>query len=79
MARVFTAAEVESFQTAFDTFSEENAGVRSVSTESLAEILEIMEKPYDEASVQTYMAELDVNNSGRLEFDEFVKLIAKFL
>lgn len=73
-----------------------------MSTASVAEILEIMEKPFDDASVQRHMAELDVNSklnkkgivkikrpdrfnrklftdSGRLEFDEFVQLMAKFL
>lgn len=62
---------------AFDSFDSGKNG--SISTEMVADILRLMGQPFNKKILDELIDEVDADKSGRLEFDEFVTLAAKFI
>lgn len=64
-------------QKAFKAFDHDNSG--SISTETVADILRLMGQVFDRKILEELIEEVDEDKSGRLEFNEFVQLAAKFI
>jgi Ca2+-binding EF-hand superfamily protein len=62
---------------AFDSFDREKSG--SISTETVEEILRLMGQPFNKKILEEMIEEVDEDKSGRLEFEEFIILAAKFI
>jgi Ca2+-binding EF-hand superfamily protein len=62
---------------AFDSFDREKSG--SISTETVAEILRLMGQAFNQKILDEMIEEVDEDKSGRLEFEEFIVLCAKFI
>ncbi|KAK0082348.1 hypothetical protein PV326_007228 [Microctonus aethiopoides] len=62
---------------AFDSFDREKSG--SIPTDMVADILRLMGQPFNKKILDELIDEVDADKSGRLEFDEFVTLAAKFI
>nr|CAD7442351.1 unnamed protein product [Timema bartmani] len=62
---------------AFDAFDREKSG--SISCNMVEEILRLMGQPFNKKTLEELIEEVDADKSGRLEFDEFITLAAKFI
>jgi hypothetical protein len=62
---------------AFGSFDRDKTG--SISTETVAEILRLMGQPFNKQILDEMIEEVDEDKSGRLEFEEFIILAAKFI
>lgn len=62
---------------AFESFDSEKSG--SISTETVAEILRLMGQPFNRQILEEMIEEVDEDKSGRLEFEEFIILAARFI
>ncbi|XP_076393150.1 troponin C type I isoform X2 [Megachile rotundata] len=62
---------------AFDSFDREKSG--SIPTDMVADILRLMGQPFNKKILDELIEEVDADKSGRLEFEEFVTLAAKFI
>lgn len=62
---------------AFESFDSQKTG--SISTETVAEILRLMGQPFNRETLEEMIEEVDEDKSGRLEFEEFIILAAKFI
>ncbi|KAB0794606.1 hypothetical protein PPYR_11445 [Photinus pyralis] len=62
---------------AFESFDSQKSG--SISCDMVSEILRLMGQPFDKKILQELIEEVDADKSGRLEFEEFVTLAAKFI
>lgn len=62
---------------AFESFDSGKTG--SISTETVAEILRLMGQPFNRETLEEMIEEVDEDKSGRLEFEEFIILAAKFI
>jgi calmodulin len=62
---------------AFESFDSQKTG--SISTETVAEILRLMGQPFNKQILEEMIEEVDEDKSGRLEFEEFIILAAKFI
>lgn len=62
---------------AFESFDSNKSG--SISTETVAEILRLMGQPFNKQILEEMIEEVDEDKSGRLEFEEFIILAAKFI
>ena len=62
---------------AFESFDSNKSG--SISTETVAEILRLMGQPFNKQTLDEMIEEVDEDKSGRLEFEEFIILAAKFI
>lgn len=62
---------------AFESFDSQKSG--SISTETVAEILRLMGQPFNKQILDEMIEEVDEDKSGRLEFEEFIILCAKFI
>jgi Ca2+-binding EF-hand superfamily protein len=62
---------------AFESFDAQKTG--SISTETVAEILRLMGQPFNKQILEEMIEEVDEDKSGRLEFEEFIILAAKFI
>lgn len=62
---------------AFESFDAAKTG--SISTETVAEILRLMGQPFNKQILDEMIEEVDEDKSGRLEFEEFIILAAKFI
>lgn len=62
---------------AFESFDSGKTG--SISTETVAEILRLMGQPFNTQILEEMIEEVDEDKSGRLEFEEFIILCAKFI
>lgn len=62
---------------AFESFDSTKSG--SISTETVAEILRLMGQPFNRQILEEMIEEVDEDKSGRLEFEEFIILAAKFI
>lgn len=62
---------------AFNSFDREKSG--SISTETVEEILRLMGQPFNKKTLEDMIEEVDEDKSGRLEFEEFIILAAKFI
>ncbi|KAL0111728.1 hypothetical protein PUN28_013132 [Cardiocondyla obscurior] len=62
---------------AFDSFDREKSG--SIPTDMVADILRLMGQPFNKKILDELIDEVDADKSGRLEFEEFVTLAAKFI
>lgn len=62
---------------AFDSFDNNKSG--SIPTEMVSDILRLMGQPFNKKILDELIEEVDADKSGRLEFEEFVTLAAKFI
>lgn len=62
---------------AFESFDSQKTG--SISTETVAEILRLMGQAFNKQILDEMIEEVDEDKSGRLEFEEFIILCAKFI
>ncbi|GAB0095649.1 troponin C [Sergentomyia squamirostris] len=69
--------QIAVLQKAFNSFDAQKTG--SISTETVAEILRLMGQPFNKKILEELIEEVDEDKSGRLEFNEFVQLAAKFI
>ncbi|KAJ9591707.1 hypothetical protein L9F63_001735 [Diploptera punctata] len=69
--------QIEVLRKAFDAFDREKSG--SISCNMVEEILRLMGQPFNRRTLEELIDEVDADKSGRLEFDEFVTLAAKFI
>ncbi|XP_059612590.1 troponin C [Phlebotomus argentipes] len=69
--------QIAVLQKAFNSFDAQKTG--SISTETVAEILRLMGQPFNSKILAELIDEVDEDKSGRLEFNEFVQLAAKFI
>uniref|UniRef100_A0A1L8DM14 Putative calmodulin n=1 Tax=Nyssomyia neivai TaxID=330878 RepID=A0A1L8DM14_9DIPT len=69
--------QIAVLQKAFNSFDAQKTG--SISTETVAEILRLMGQPFNKKILDDLIDEVDEDKSGRLEFNEFVQLAAKFI
>ncbi|XP_055696588.1 troponin C [Lutzomyia longipalpis] len=69
--------QIAVLQKAFNSFDAQKTG--SISTETVAEILRLMGQPFNKKILEELIDEVDEDKSGRLEFNEFVQLAAKFI
>ncbi|XP_039954892.1 troponin C isoform X1 [Bactrocera neohumeralis] len=72
-----TPEQIAVLQKAFNSFDHQKCG--SISTEMVADILRLMGQPFDKKILEELIDEVDEDKSGRLEFEEFVQLAAKFI
>ncbi|GFG40785.1 hypothetical protein Cfor_06063 [Coptotermes formosanus] len=68
---------IQMLKKAFDAFDREKSG--SISTNMVEEILRLMGQPFNRNTLEELIDEVDADKSGRLEFDEFITLAAKFI
>ncbi|KAG8231624.1 hypothetical protein J437_LFUL010302 [Ladona fulva] len=69
--------QIQVLRKAFDGFDQGKTG--SISTDMVAEILRLMGQPFNKKILEELIEEVDADKSGRLEFEEFVTLAAKFI
>jgi Ca2+-binding EF-hand superfamily protein len=69
--------QIAILRNAFNSFDREKSG--SISTETVAEILRLMGQPFNQKILEELIEEVDEDKSGRLEFEEFIILAAKFI
>ncbi|KAJ8975267.1 hypothetical protein NQ317_013667 [Molorchus minor] len=62
---------------AFEAFDSQKSG--SIPTDMVSDILRLMGQPFDKKILEELIEEVDADKSGRLEFEEFVTLAAKFI
>ncbi|KAF6206926.1 hypothetical protein GE061_018162 [Apolygus lucorum] len=62
---------------AFDAFDRDHSG--SIPTDMVADILRLMGQPFNKKILDELIEEVDADKSGRLEFEEFITLAAKFI
>lgn len=62
---------------AFESFDAQKTG--SISSDTVAEILRLMGQPFNKQILDEMIEEVDEDKSGRLEFEEFIILAAKFI
>lgn len=62
---------------AFESFDSQKTG--SISSDTVAEILRLMGQPFNKQTLEEMIEEVDEDKSGRLEFEEFIILAAKFI
>ncbi|XP_013109123.1 troponin C [Stomoxys calcitrans] len=72
-----TPEQIAVLQKAFNSFDSQKCG--SISTETVADILRLMGQAFDKQILDELIEEVDEDKSGRLEFEEFVQLAAKFI
>jgi len=72
-----TPEQIAVLQKAFNSFDHQKTG--SIPTEMVADILRLMGQPFDKKILEELIEEVDEDKSGRLEFEEFVQLAAKFI
>ncbi|XP_012282430.1 troponin C isoform X1 [Orussus abietinus] len=71
------AEQIAVLRKAFDSFDREKSG--SIPTDMVADILRLMGQPFNKKILDELIEEVDADKSGRLEFEEFVTLAAKFI
>lgn len=69
--------QIQVLRKAFDGFDQGKTG--SISTDMVGEILRLMGQPFNKKILEELIEEVDADKSGRLEFEEFVTLAAKFI
>ncbi|XP_042205808.1 troponin C, isotype gamma-like isoform X1 [Homarus americanus] len=69
--------QVEGLRKAFDAFDTDKKG--AISTDTVSTILRMMGVKISEKNLQEVISEVDEDDSGELEFEEFCALAAKFL
>ncbi|BES95182.1 troponin C [Nesidiocoris tenuis] len=69
--------QVAVLRKAFDAFDRDHSG--SIPTDMVADILRLMGQPFNKKILDELIEEVDADKSGRLEFEEFVTLAAKFI
>ncbi|PNF20521.1 Troponin C, isoform 2 [Cryptotermes secundus] len=77
MADDLPPEQIEVLKKAFDAFDREKSG--SISTNMVEEILRLMGQPFNRNTLEELIDEVDADKSGRLEFEEFITLAAKFI
>ncbi|XP_067013505.1 troponin C, isoallergen Bla g 6.0301 isoform X2 [Anabrus simplex] len=69
--------QLEVLKKCFNAFDRDKSG--SIPTNMVEEILRLMGQPFNRQTLEELIEEVDADKSGRLEFDEFVTLAAKFI
>lgn len=69
--------QIQILKSAFNSFDREKTG--SISTDTVEEILRLMGQPFNRQTLEEMIEEVDEDKSGRLEFEEFIILAAKFI
>ncbi|GLG93259.1 Troponin C, isoform 2, partial [Gryllus bimaculatus] len=77
MAEDLPQEQIAVLKKAFDAFDSEKSG--SISTNMVEDILRLMGQPFNRTILEEMIEEVDADKSGRLEFEEFVTLAAKFI
>jgi len=70
----FTEEELKEFHMHFDTFDVNGDG--TIDSDELIKILKDLGENHDAASVRALIKEVDTDNSGKVEFNEFLAVIA---
>ncbi|XP_066146212.1 troponin C isoform X1 [Euwallacea fornicatus] len=71
------AEQIAVLRKAFEAFDSQKSG--SIPCDMVADILRLMGQPFDKKILEELIEEVDADKSGRLEFEEFVTLAAKFI
>ncbi|XP_032685741.1 troponin C, isoallergen Bla g 6.0301 isoform X1 [Odontomachus brunneus] len=71
------AEQIAILRKAFDSFDSNKSG--SIPTDMVADILRLMGQPFNKKILDELIDEVDADKSGRLEFEEFITLAAKFI
>ncbi|XP_048518905.1 troponin C isoform X1 [Dendroctonus ponderosae] len=71
------AEQIAVLRKAFEAFDSQKSG--SIPCDMVADILRLMGQPFDKRILEELIDEVDADKSGRLEFEEFVTLAAKFI
>ncbi|GBM41425.1 troponin C-like [Argiope bruennichi] len=74
---LLTTEQIAMLRKAFDMFDREKKG--SIQTNMVATILRTLGQTFEEKDLKELIAEIDVDGSGELEFDEFLTLTARYL
>jgi plastin-1 len=74
MATNFTEDELKEFQMHFDSFDANGDG--TIDADELIKILKDLGEKHDVPTVRSLIKEVDTNNSGKVEFNEFLAVIA---
>ncbi|KAH8257629.1 hypothetical protein KR038_007269, partial [Drosophila bunnanda] len=69
--------QIQLLKNAFDAFDHEKKGV--IGTDMIGTILEMLGHELDEDTLNEIISDIDKDGSGKLEFEEFCALAAKFL
>ncbi|XP_014240267.1 troponin C-like [Cimex lectularius] len=69
--------QISVLRKAFDAFDRERSG--SIPTDMVSDILRLMGQPFNKKILDELIEEVDADKSGRLEFEEFITLAAKFI
>ncbi|XP_032685742.1 troponin C, isoallergen Bla g 6.0301 isoform X2 [Odontomachus brunneus] len=77
MADELPAEQIAILRKAFDSFDSNKSG--SIPTDMVADILRLMGQPFNKKILDELIDEVDADKSGRLEFEEFITLAAKFI
>lgn len=70
----FTDAEIKTLKAEFATFDYNGDG--SIDCQELAAVLMNLKEPHDLDTVETLVAEVDTDKSGKIEFNEFLAVIS---
>ncbi|XP_063223168.1 troponin C, isoallergen Bla g 6.0301 [Bacillus rossius redtenbacheri] len=77
MAEELPPEQIAVLRKAFDAFDREKQG--SIPCNLVEEILRLMGQPFNRKILEELIDEVDADKSGRLEFEEFITLAAKFI
>jgi len=69
--------QLQVLKKAFEAFDRDHTG--SIPCEMVADILRLMGQPFNKKTLDELIEEVDADKSGRLEFEEFITLAAKFI
>lgn len=75
MADQFTESQIATFKDTFTHFDKNGDG--SISVEELGELMRQVGYAQSEAELQTVIKEVDADNSGKVEFPEFLMMISR--
>ncbi|GBG62061.1 hypothetical protein CBR_g28538 [Chara braunii] len=69
-----TEAQITDLKVAFELFDKDKDG--TISTEELAEVMKKLGTTVSEEEVKMLIADVDADHSGKIEFDEFLDVMA---
>mmetsp|Transcript_14012 Transcript_14012/g.39833 ORF Transcript_14012/g.39833 Transcript_14012/m.39833 type:complete len:84 (+) Transcript_14012:66-317(+) len=74
MADRLTAEQVKEFKEAFDHFDEDKSG--SIDAEELGKVMKELDEETEPDVLEEMIRSVDKDNSGKIEFDEFLTWMA---
>ena len=75
MAANLTKQQIDEIQTAFDMFDKDSDGV--ITTEELTAVVASLGHATKESDIEDMIRQLDADNSGTVDFPEFLNMMAK--